>query len=332
MATTTTQIMEYVKIFMATAIDEKWTPEKIQQTWEEKTEDIKSIVEEGLPKKTKKESSTKDPNKPKRGRSAYIFFCSEARQGVKEELGDVKPQEVMRALGARWRELKDSSNKTDKAKVEKYTKMAEEDKERASKELDEYVPPTEEELEAAKPKRGRKTSKKKSDKPKRGRSAYIFFCSSVRPGVKNDNPDLDAKEITKLLSEMWSDLKEEDDSEDLQKYNKMAAADKERYTKEMETYVPSEDEDDVEKPKKVARKEKDVEATEEKPKKVIKVVKRTVNKEEAEGFKKFSKANRNDVKDDNPDMKPSEITKILRNEWAELDEEEKREWANEDQE
>ena len=132
MATTTTQIMEYVKIFMATAIDEQWTPEKIQQTWQEKTEDIKNIVEEGLPKKIKKVSSPKDPMKPKRGRSAYIFFCGETREEVKKELGDVKPQQVMRQLGARWKELKESTQRTDKALIAKYTKMAEEDKKRAA--------------------------------------------------------------------------------------------------------------------------------------------------------------------------------------------------------
>ena len=160
--------MDLVKNLLIQAGEEEWDTDFTIQAFEDKKEEIKSMIEAGLPKKTKKDSSPKDPNKlGKRGRSAYIFFCSDAREGVKEELGDVKPQEVMRELGVRWRALKESSRKGDKTKVEKYNKMAEEDKERATREMEAYVPPTEEELVANKPKRGRKSTKK-SDKPKRG--------------------------------------------------------------------------------------------------------------------------------------------------------------------
>ena len=323
MATTTTQIMEYVKIFMATAIDEQWTPEKIQQTWQEKTEDIKNIVEEGLPKKIKKVSSPKDPMKPKRGRSAYIFFCGETREEVKKELGDVKPQQVMSQLGARWKELKESTQRKDKALIAKYTKMAEEDKKRAEEELSTYIPPTDEELLANKPKRGRPSSTKKSDKPKRARSNYIFFCGENRQKLKDEYPDEDGKWITKMLSEMWLDLKEDEDREDeLQIYIDMSNEDKKRYEREMETYQPSDDEEPPKKKKVISPKE------EEKPKKKVTVVKKV----DDTGFKKFVKANRKDYKDENPDMKPAQITKLMKQEWEDLDVDEKQAWADEEQE
>jgi len=44
----------------------------------ENEKDIKALVDTNMPKKTKKESSPKDPNKPKRGKSAYIFYCGDA--------------------------------------------------------------------------------------------------------------------------------------------------------------------------------------------------------------------------------------------------------------
>ena len=314
--TTTKNIMDYVKDFIIQAGEEEWDTDTILQSWEEKSKNIEKIIKEGT-LKTKKVSSPKDPNKPKRGKSAYIFFCGEARTEVKEDMGDAKPQEVMRELGVRWRTLKESSKKSDKTKLATYTKMAEEDKARSTQEMETYVPPSEEELLEAKPKRGRKTTKKKSDKPTRGRTAYIYFCSENRTEVKEENEGVDGKGITKLLGELWAELKDNDDREDeLRKYKDMAAEDKKRYETEMESYVPSEDDED-----------EDDEDDE-----VLKAKNETVVSTDAEGFKKFCNANRQDAKDENPDLKPVQITNLLKEEWVEMDDTEKKEWSDEEQE
>ena len=320
MASITTQnIMDLVKNLLIQAGEEEWDTDFTIQAFEDKKEEIKSMIEAGLSKKTKKDSSPKDPNKPKRGKSAYIFFCSDAREGVKEELGDVKPQEVIRELGVQWRALKESQKKSDKTKVAKYNKMAEEDKERAAREMETYVPPTEEELLANKPKRGRKSTKKKSDKPKRGKSAYLFFCGEMRQELKEEFPDADGKEITRMLGERWSELKDDKDREDeLSKYEELAKEDKERYDKEMESYVPSE-EDEEEKPK--TKKTERVKKTESEDSEIDKV-----------GFKKFANASREDYKEENPEMKPAQITKLMKEEWATMEASEKKAWFEEEQE
>ena len=311
--TTTKSIMNYVKDFLSQAADEEWDHDYMLEAWSEKEMEIKALVDTKMPKKTKKESSPKDPNKPKRGKSAYIFYCSDARPAVKEDLGDVKPQEVMRELGARWRTLKESTKRSDIKMVEKYNKMAADDKVRAAEEMETYVPPSDEELAAmVKPKRGRKSSKKKSDKPTKGRNAYIFYTQAMREQVKEENPTVDYKEVNKILSEMWKDVKEEDGDEH-EKYKEMAATDKLRYEKEMETYVPSDDDEEEKKPKKRAKKE-------------------PADDIEKIGFEKFSKANREEVKDENPGVKPAAITKILKDEWAMMDANEKKEWFEEEQE
>ena len=310
--TTTTSIMEYVKDFLNQAADEEWDHDFMIETWNEKEKDIKALVDANIPKKTKKESSPKDPNKPKRGKSAYIFYCADVRPAVKEDMGDVKPQEMMRELGARWRALKGSTKKSDIRKVEKYNKMAADDKVRAAEEMKTYVAPSDEELAAmVKPKRGRKSTKKKSDKPTKGRSAYIFYTKAIRDQVKEENPTADHKEITKLLSEMWKDVKDED-GEEYEQYKEMAAADKLRYEKEMETYVPSDDDEVEKKPKKRAKDQDDD---------IEKI-----------GFKKFYNANREEVKEENPGVKPAGITKILKEEWGRMDTDEKRDWFEEEQE
>ena len=42
----------------------------------------------------------------KRGKSAYIFFCGPERVKIKDEKPELKGQDVMKELGARWKEAK----------------------------------------------------------------------------------------------------------------------------------------------------------------------------------------------------------------------------------
>ena len=203
--------MELVKNMLDLAADEDWTVMDIYEYWQTKEKEVSNIIEVEKPK-TKKASSPKDPNKPKRARSAYQFYSQDVRPVVKEEMSDATSQEVTKEIASRWKELKESKNKWDKQNVIKYTNMAEEDKKRAEKELATYVAPSDDELEAIKPKRGRKPSTEKKDaKPKKGRTAYIFFCAENREEVKAENPDATGREITKILSSMWKDIKEDED-------------------------------------------------------------------------------------------------------------------------
>ena len=47
---------------------------------------------------------------------------------------------------------------------------------------------------------------------------------------------------------------------------------------------------------------------------------------------KFFNAYRQDVKVENPDLKPSQITKLLKEEWTEMDDSDKKDWSEEEQE
>ena len=296
----------FIKDFASKAGNEQLTELALSE-WEKQSEKVKEIIDV----KTSKKSSTKDPNKPKRGRSAYIFYCQENRVAVKEEMPEAKGPDVTRELGARWRALKESPTAKDKRSVARYEKMSVEDKQRYEEEIANYQAPSEEELLANKPKRGRKSTKPKSTKPKRGKSAYIFFSQEMRPILKKELDD--AKEVTSKISELWAELKDDEDREDeLEKYNELARRDKERFEKEMEDYEPPEDE---EPPKKKTRTSKTATSTKDK-----------------EGFKKFCAANRQELKEENPGLKATEITKLLKEEWKEIDEEEKEQWFNEEQE
>ena len=300
-----------------------------------------------FPKKAKKATSPKDPNKPKRGKSAYLFFCADNRAKTKEDLGDdAKATEVTKELGRLWNELKESDKKSDKKKMEKYEKQAAEDKERYEAEMVDYEPPSEEELEEMMEKKKSKKSSGKKDpnKPKRGKSAYLFFCADNRTKTKEDlGDDAKATEVTAELGRLWNELKESDkksDKKKMEKYEKQAAEDKERYEAEMVDYEPPSEEDESEKKpakkpsakkpsaKKPAKKE-DLEESEEEPVEEKKSDKKKSDKKSDKkmtGYSLFCKEYREDVKEENPDAKGSEITKILAGMWKELGQDEKDEW------
>ena len=80
-----------------------------------------------------KNTTCKDPNTPKRAKSAYLYFCEKYRTEVTNELGEnAKVTEVTRVLGLRWKNLKEDKAKVNELKS--FEKMAKDDKERYSNE------------------------------------------------------------------------------------------------------------------------------------------------------------------------------------------------------
>ncbi|KAK2068675.1 hypothetical protein P8C59_003304 [Phyllachora maydis] len=57
--------------------------------------------------KVEKRRAKKDPNAPKRGLSAYMFFANEQRDNVREENPGVSFGQVGKILGERWKALSD---------------------------------------------------------------------------------------------------------------------------------------------------------------------------------------------------------------------------------
>jgi hypothetical protein len=169
--------------------------------------------------KAEKGTKEKDPNAPKRGKSAYLYFCNMNRDAARKTLGpDAKATEVTSQLGAMWNTLK--TDKKRSSELSKYEKMAAEDKERYEKDRAEYVPP--EHLGIKKAKTG----------PKRGKSAYLYFCEAKRDEVRKTlGADAKAADVTRKLGEMWNKLKGQNKTGE---YDKLAEADKERYYSEKE--------------------------------------------------------------------------------------------------
>ena len=78
----------------------------------------------------------KDPNKPKKPKSGFLFFCDEVRGKIieehKKDNGKVVIGDVAKELGKLWKKLTDS-------KKNKYNVMKENDKNRYAQEMEDYT-------------------------------------------------------------------------------------------------------------------------------------------------------------------------------------------------
>lgn len=233
----------------------------------------------------------KDPNAPKRSKSSYLFFCGDEREKIKAEDPEMSAKDITAELGARWKKLKDNNPKL----VAKYEAMAKADKERYCSEKESYVPPQGADLYVEK---GKKF--KDPNAPKRAKSSYLFFCADNREKVKDENPDITAKEITAELGNRWNILKEDGKRQaEYQKYLDMAEKDKARYAREKANYnprapsaAPAPPEDDGEAGGTAVAK--------------------------LTAFQLFCQENRTAVKEENEGMRAREITKVLSRMWKAL--------------
>ena len=316
----------------------KFADKKVLQLCEQESAEDKARYEEDMKgyvppsddelvasKGSKKKS---DPNAPKGKKSAYIFFCTHNRDAAKTALDGKNNNEVTKLLATWWNDLKTDKDRSDD--LEKYNKMAADDKVRHAQETEEYVPPSDGVV-------AKKSSGKKSDpkSPKGKKSAYIFFCAENRDDAKTEiGKDGKATDVTKLLATWWNELKaDEDRSDELEKYNKMAADDKLRYEQETSGVAHQSDEEKPEHKKgkgKGKGKSKDkTQSDEEKPEPKKGKGKREdkhQSSKKVNGYTHFCSTNRASVKEENPEMSATEITKELARQWKELDEEEQNEW------
>ena len=101
--------------------DEEITEMLTNYWFDEENQAIFSKVLGSIKTKTTRKSKKSDDDtpKPRRPKSAYLFFCKEQREAVvakmTEDNGEKpKPKEVLSGLGAAWKELKNSTKPKDK--------------------------------------------------------------------------------------------------------------------------------------------------------------------------------------------------------------------------
>ncbi|GBG32408.1 High mobility group protein B1 [Hondaea fermentalgiana] len=155
----------------------------------------------------------KDPNKPKRALTGFLFYSKERRPQLKEMFPDMGFGEMGKRLGEEWKNMSDDQK-------DPYNKLAADDKARYDNAMSTYQPD---------PMYSRKGKRKDPNRPKRAMSAYLYFCKALRETVKAEFPEKSMVEIQKVLGARWKDTSEAE----RQPYLKQAEADRQRYDREM---------------------------------------------------------------------------------------------------
>ena len=153
-------------------------------------------------KKTRRKK--KDPNAPKRPKSAFMFFMIKNRAKIiaSQELNPKKVTEVGKAVGAAWRNLSAQD------RIE-YDESAAADKKRYAVAVTDF--------------------KARNPVIKKPISAYMFFVQDVSPRLRAENPELDFSCLGRLMGSTWKNLRIQDKAPFQQK----ADADKVRYVAEI---------------------------------------------------------------------------------------------------
>lgn len=152
-------------------------------------------------------------------------------------------------------------------------------------------------IKTTKKKEEKKEEKKKSkhkDEPKRASSSYICFCKGERSNIKSKFNNLNNQEIMAKLGEVWNTLTDSDKN----KWNKESEKDKERYKKELEKFYKDHPE----------------------------CVEKTQPKKPLSAYVLFCNANRQEVRNKNPDLNPTGVMSLLGKLWKETTD--KTEWNN----
>jgi hypothetical protein len=170
-----------------------------------------------------KHKEGRSPDHPKGPINAYIYYLKTIRGDIKREFPELSSKELMKIMAQQWKE-------TDEEYLKEYYDMAAADKVRYESEMAIF--------EKEHPDQARNSTKSINSpgKPTKA-TAYGMFCDANRQLAKDVNPELEAKEITKILAENWDELKK-DDSKEAEKYQKAAEqanTDFEERTKEYHT-------------------------------------------------------------------------------------------------
>ncbi len=137
--------------------------------------------------------------------------------------------------------------------------------------------------------------------PKHPSTSWIFFLNANRDKLRKENPDAKMTEITKLASAQWKAISPADRAP----WDAKALEDKERYATEMSTYVAPE-------PVFVLPKKK----------KVKSAVKKATNP-----WMAYLNANRNKLREENPEVKMTDITKMASVAYKALSDADRTEWV-----
>jgi hypothetical protein len=190
---------------------------------------VKASRKERIPKsEIIKVRAKKDAKAPKKARSAYTYYLEEAHARIKVSNPDAPFGVVSKQISAEWKAMTDGQKR-------RYNELSHLDKVRFSDEKAEYVP-TLGYGSDGKPlfKQGKhRRAKKDKSLPKGACSAYIIFCTQMRPVIKGENPSIINTDIMKETGNRWRAMT----PQQRQPWEDLAAQDKARFDQEMAAHT-----------------------------------------------------------------------------------------------
>ena len=192
----------------------------IKAMYEQKMKEYKRPSDEellGLEVNKPKGKKLKDPDAPKRPLSAFILYCQDSRDKIKEANPEMKPSDVTRELGTTWKQLSDKTKS-------KYQKKADKLKEEYLEAMKDYVRPSDEELKSLdvnQPKKRRtRVSKKDTDNEDNEEETKIKSKKSKKEKKskkvleEEDTEEDEEQEIKSKKSKKSKKVLEEEDNEE----------------------------------------------------------------------------------------------------------------------
>lgn len=167
------------------SINDNWLSKKNQQFL------IKTLKKNNI--------KIKDPNKPKRGKSAFLFFCEENRNKLKKLNPDFTVKEIVSKLGEDWQTLKDSKS-TD---INKYEQQSIKDRNRYKNEMRTYIPILNRKIE------NKKNPSKRRSKRNNDEIMFDNFIKSKQTRIKKSHPEFTSQEMLEYIKGKWEKLTDE---------------------------------------------------------------------------------------------------------------------------
>lgn len=167
------------------SINDNWLSKKNQQFL------IKTLKKNNI--------KIKDPNKPKRGKSAFLFFCEENRNKLKKLNPEFTVKEIVSKLGEDWQTLKDSKS-TD---INKYEQQSIKDRNRYKNEMRTYIPILNRKIE------NKKNPSKRRSKRNNDEIMFDNFIKSKQTRIKKSHPEFTSQEMLEYIKGKWEKLTDE---------------------------------------------------------------------------------------------------------------------------
>tara|TARA_B100001059_G_scaffold141428_1_gene141476 strand:+ start:309 stop:782 length:474 start_codon:yes stop_codon:yes gene_type:complete len=149
----------------------------------------------------KKRKRRRDPARPKRAMTPFLYYACEQRRVLKASGEKLTLPEQSRRIAALWQDVTDKSS---------YIAQSNADRERYAAEMREYTPPV---------------------RIKRPRSSYAFFMRDIRQSLAAKHPDKNPRELMVEIAAAWRTA----NVQQREHYASLAEADKKRYADEKST-------------------------------------------------------------------------------------------------